>query len=256
MANIVETRTAAQSAIDYCVRIQKAGSGWGNDPQAEPNLIATTWFIMALKSAKVAHLHVEPAAFEGALKFLDSMERKLKGAAVTYAFSATENGFDPDAPRAAMGTLARQFLGWKKEDLQETVTAFIERGGLPKWSAQMNTPYLYFGTLCAFQQGGDIWNKWNKNLKTALLENQGKEGDDAGSWRVDAPHQLFGRAGQTAAFTLCMEVYYRYQPLTQDNRSMPPASIQSTPGAQVPESGKQAVDYSEYIRKLQEGEGK
>src|SRR5204863_6109000 len=130
MSNIPDTRAAAQRAIDYCVQIRTKNSGWGFEPKAEPNLIATTWFIMALKSAKVAGLHVDNAAFDGAVKFLDSMERKLKGNAVTYAYSATENGADSDASRAAMGTLARQLLGWKKEDLQETVAGFIERGGL------------------------------------------------------------------------------------------------------------------------------
>ena len=74
--------------------------------------------------------------------------------------------------------------------------------------------YWYYGTLCVFQQGGDLWKRWNDSMKDALVTNQAKQGDDAGSWNPVGPFSNeWGRVGQTALGALCLEVYYRYMQL-------------------------------------------
>lgn len=40
------------------------------------DLSVSGWFINALKSAKMARLHVNPVSFDGAIKFLDSVKKK------------------------------------------------------------------------------------------------------------------------------------------------------------------------------------
>ena len=156
-------------------------------------------------------------------------------------------------------------MGWKREDLQGGVEWLVKEGGLPKWDAeakQVDAPHWYFTTLCVFQQGGDLWKDWNAALKKALVENQRKDGDEAGSWdAAGAEKATLGRVGVTALAALCLETYYRYLPLYRNSRaSVAPSAPVSTPAAAPApiaapksETGKEAVDYSEYLRQLQEG---
>jgi len=212
MANMPDTKAAAQKAIDYCANVHQEGTaynkgGWGFKAGDPGDLHASIWFIMALKSAKVAGLTVAAATFDGAITFLDTIEHKLgeetdKGygpASVYWRAKAVE---EPQKAHVltAMGTLARQFLGWKKEDLTANAEWFVSQGGVPAWE-QADPLYWYFGTLCVFQQGGELWKRWNEPMKQMLAANQSKSGGDAGSWNT-----LWG--GMTG--TLCLEAYYRY----------------------------------------------
>jgi hypothetical protein len=190
MANIKTTRDAAQKAVNYCTEIHQQGDGsekggWRYDPKTEPDMSVMGWFVMAMKSAKVAGLSVNPASIEGAMK--------------------------------------------KLEKLQSSVEAFVNGGGVPAWTndppggeefkiGSTDLYYWYYGTLCVFQMGGDVWKKWNVGLKKALVENQCRGGgDDDGSWNpVGAYSHQWGRVGQTALGALCLEVYYRYARLNQE----------------------------------------
>ena len=229
MANVPDTRDAAQKAITYCTEIHQFGEGsdklgWRYGPKSEGDLSVTGWFIMALKSAKVAGLHVDAAAFDGGIKFLDTVEIKGVGGDPGYAppsmYSYMAKG--GGTPRlTAIGCLCRQFMGWKKDDLQSSVEGFVAKGGVPAWAGNgdhIDLYYWYYGTLCTFQQGGEMWKKWNEALKKALTDNQRRDGDDTGSWDpVGAFSEQWGRVGQTAIGALCLEVYYRYQKLAPEN---------------------------------------
>ncbi|HYG73953.1 MAG TPA: hypothetical protein VEK08_03015 [Planctomycetota bacterium] len=226
MANVPDTRAAARKAIDYCTEKHQCGegsdkAGWRYNPKQEGDLSVTGWFIMALKSAKVAGLNVNPASFDGAIKFLDLCEKKEEGGAVGSGYGAPSRYLYEPKPNShggmrmcAIGNLARQFLGWKKEDLQSSVELFVKEGGVPKWGGNgesVDLYYWYYGTLCVFQQGGELWQRWNDSMKEALITNQCKQGDEAGSWNpVGAYSMEWGRVGQTALGCLCLEVYYRY----------------------------------------------
>ena len=71
--------------------------------------------------------------------------------------------------------------------------------------------YWYYGTLAMFQMGGEHWERWNKNLKNVVIDNQIKEGCTEGSWDPKDPWgDEGGRVYSTALMTLCLEVYYRY----------------------------------------------
>jgi len=228
MANVPETRAAAQKAIDYCTQIHQSGAGgsgyekggWRYAAKEPGDLSVTGWFIMALKSAKVAGLHVPPSAFEGAIKFLDSVEVKDGdsgsgyGIASHYKYRPNEEHAQSVHRLSAIGNLARQFLGWKKEELEASVEWFVNKGGVPVYGAngeQTDLYYWYYGSMCVFQQGGELFKRWNEAMKSALIPSQCVQGDDRGSW---SPAGEFcgewGRVGQTALSALCLEVYYRY----------------------------------------------
>ncbi|MCK6471422.1 MAG: terpene cyclase/mutase family protein [Planctomycetes bacterium] len=221
------TKASAQKGVNYSVDIHQKGeasdkSGWRYAPKSTVcDLSVTGWFIMQLKSAKVAGLRVDPAAFDGAIRFLDSVENKNAAAADSaygggHVYGYTSSS-DVSHRRTAIGCLGRQFLGWKKEDLQGGVDWFMNRGGVPAWGANggnVDLYYWYYGTLCVFQQGGDNWTRWNTAMKKALCDNQRRGGDEDGSWDPVGDYSGFwGRVGQTALGCLCLEVYYRYMPL-------------------------------------------
>ncbi len=155
MANIPETRDCAQKAINYCTEVHEEGEGstkgaWRYSPKAPPDLSVSGWYIMALKSAKVAGLHVNPASFEGAMKFLDKMEvKEAPGAYGPVAHYRYMDGNDYPSPEsvyrmASIGVLGRQFLGWQKEKLQGGVEWFVEKGGVPQWGAKGDKVDLYY----------------------------------------------------------------------------------------------------------------
>jgi len=228
MACIPDTKSAAQKAIRYCTEKHQQGEGserggWRYAPKSPGDLSVTGWYIMALKSAKMARLDVDPAAFSGAIKFLDSVEKKDAGPGSGYG-PPSHYWYMPDNEHAftahrlgAIGNLARQFLGWKRDELQASVEWFVNKGGVPEYGAngeKVDLYYWYYGSMCLFQQGGDIFERWNKAMLGVLVPNQCKQGDDAGSWNPAGDYSTeWGRVGQTALSCLCLEVYYRYKQL-------------------------------------------
>lgn len=226
MSRIADTKASAQKAIDYTIEKHQVGDGsdkggFRYSPKSRTQDISVSgWFVMQLKSAKVAGLKVDPASFDGASKFIDSCE--IKGNP-NEPYSGHRYCYGPkrDArPRTtAIGCLARQFMGWKKEELQGGVEWFVEKGGLPskRKYKHIDLYYVYYGTLCVFQQGGELWKKWNDDLKKILLDNQRKDGDEDGSWDpAGAYSNTWGRVGQTALAVLSLEVYYRYLPMYRE----------------------------------------
>ena len=226
MANISGTKAAAQRAVDYTMKHQDGEEyerrGFRYQAKQAGDLSVTGWFTMQLKSAKVAGLKVETTAFEGVIKFLDSVERKGAGGdkgyglASIYGYTPTDAHDNTSHRLSAIGNLCRQFMGWKKEDLQASVQWFIDKGGVPDGWGQGKTDlyYWYYGTLCTFQQGGDVFKKWNDAMKKTFVENQRKDGAEAGSWDPVGDYSTeWGRVGQTALSCLCLEVYYRYLPM-------------------------------------------
>ena len=226
MAHTSDTKAAAQKAIDYCTESQQSGTGfdkggWRYAPGSAGDLSVTGWYIMALKSAKMSGLKVPSASFDGAINFLDSVEVKSTDAAGNpvshYKYMPNDEHAQSSHRLAAIGTLARQFLGSKKEDLQASVEWFVNKGGVPSVGANgagADLYYWYYGSMCVFQQGGEIWTKWNNGMMKTLVHSQCKEGDDAGSWNPAGDYSNeWGRVGQTALSAMCLEVYFRYQVL-------------------------------------------
>jgi hypothetical protein len=243
MGRLPETKAAAQKAVNYSVNLHQdpASGGWRYGPKQSGDTSVTGWFIMQLKSAKAAGLTVEAAAFQRAEKFLNAAEVEAKnapgadaayGRAHRYAYipvRGQNGGFAGAATPllTAVGCLCRQFMGTSKEELANAVEWFVKTGGVPEWSSarrvvgasrqvfhgqssSVNLYYWYYGTLCTFQQGGELWAQWNKAMKAALCGNQDKNG----SWApIGAFGGSWGRVGQTALGALCLEVYYRYLPM-------------------------------------------
>ncbi|MCK6471801.1 MAG: zf-HC2 domain-containing protein [Planctomycetes bacterium] len=228
MARIGRTKEAAQKAIEYAVDIHLAGEGsekrgYRYVPKQDPADISNHgWYVMLVKSAKVAGLQIPQGGIEGAIWFLDQVEDKnfAKDANDPYDNGRHRYGYsNPQSVsyrRTAIGILNRQFMGWKAEELQGGVNWFIKSGGVPN-KGRIDLYYWYYGTLCTFQQGGDVWKTWNDGLKGTLLPMQRVGGDEDGSWDPTGDYAgYWGRVGQTAISALCLEVYYRYLPMYRE----------------------------------------
>jgi len=62
-----------------------------------------------------------------------------------------------------------------------------------------------------FQLGGRDWKAWSRALDGAVVQTQGKSGNEQGSWNPDGPWGgIGGRVYSTALGVLCLEAYYRY----------------------------------------------
>jgi hypothetical protein len=222
MANIPATNETAQKVTDYsCNTFQsikdKERFGFGSTLRSESNLLLTTLFTMHLKSSKVAGRKVNPEAWDGMIRLLDAVEHKAKPVA-GQADGASEYSFvvgGKTSPRATMmALLARQFMGWKREDLFATAqNAAFDYGNSGEASSDDFTNYL--GVLVMFQQGAPLWQAFNDGVRQSALETQRTDGPEAGSWDPRGEWSGAGRVFSTSVRTLGLEVYYRYQQLGQ-----------------------------------------
>ncbi|HOX05102.1 MAG TPA: terpene cyclase/mutase family protein [Planctomycetota bacterium] len=208
----------AQKAVDYSINVHQVPySGWRYKARHESDTSVTGWFVMQLKSAKIAGLKVDGAGFQGAGKFLD----EVSSSDGWFGYTGRQKGLQG---MTAVGMVCRQFMGAPADDPALKKCAGNLQKTLPSWPGGGRTSYYYwyYGTLAMFQMGGESWKAWNEPLKKTLVSNQCKGGpmdgskdDKDGSWdpKFDQDDQRAGRVYSTAVGALCLEVYYRYLPM-------------------------------------------
>jgi hypothetical protein len=216
----------AQKAVDYSVNIhQDPYKGWRYQPKNPGDISHTGWFVMQIKSAKVAGLKVEGTAFQGGMNFVQSVLSQKTGKSVYLPeqFSSAEAGGgmgdSTNARRTAINMVCRLFMGVNRDDevLKKGIPWVL--GSKPEWGKRDFYGW-YYETLAMFQMGGDAWKEWNDPMKKSLVDNQckggpmdGSEQDHDGSWDADMGCWECGRLFSTALGALCLEVYYRYLPM-------------------------------------------
>jgi hypothetical protein len=209
----------AQKAVDYSVNVHQCPySGWRYTAKEPADTSVTGWFVMQLKSAKIAGLKVDGSGFQGASKFLDT----VTSAEGWAGYMGAQKGLPG---MTAVGMVCRQFMGAPSDDPILKKSADNLQKTLPAWPGGHRTSYYYwyYGTLAMFQMGGEGWKAWNDPLKKTLVDNQckgplplgGGPEDKDGSWdpKFDQDDQRAGRVYSTAIGALCLEVYYRYLPM-------------------------------------------
>jgi hypothetical protein len=219
MGKVHATGIAAQKAVDYSTEThQQEYNGWRYSPKSAGDLSVSGWFIMQLKSAKVAGLKIPGGAWQGASTFLDSVEQKNVevdgyGGGLFY-YTPSKSHWTSDISKArisSVGMLGRLFMGHPADEIMGGLNLMAEN--TPDWQ-KGDFYYWYYGTLVMFQAGGDFWKQWNIDMKATLLANQRKGGAEDGSWNPELAYgKRAGRVFSTAMGALCLEVYYRYMPL-------------------------------------------
>jgi hypothetical protein len=219
-------KSSAQNGINFITQCQNPYLAWRYGVRPQDNDTSVTgWMVMALKSAVISGLEVDPAAFEGARAWMDRVTEPEYGRA---GYTARGNGparpqelmdrfpSDKSESTTAVAVLVRIFGGAKPGDDMVRKGADLCLKSLPRWDEAAGTIdyyYWYYGTLAMFQVGGEHWKRWNEAMKTSILAHQRMDPTDCrhGSWDpVDPWSADGGRVYATAVNTMCLEVYYRY----------------------------------------------
>jgi hypothetical protein len=218
-------RKSAEQAVAYINRCQNPYKGWryGKAP-GDNDASVTGWMLMALKAAKDAGIQIDERTMKDGLAVIDGLTDEDTGRT-----GYVKKGELPVRPTGGSGKWpasesesltavalsARIFCDATDSPLMKAGAELLAKK-LPVWDearGSIDMYYWYYGTLAMFQMGGDNWDRWNKNLKAAVIDHQhgDKDGCLEGSWDpLDPWGEEGGRVYSTALMTLCMEVYYRY----------------------------------------------
>jgi len=214
MTHDKELLAPAQLSLNFIVYAQDpVGGGWRYKPKQAGDTSAVGWQLMALKSGHMAYLQVPKGTILGAMKFLDSVQ---SDSGAKYGYTG------PGAGQAttAVGLLSRMYLGWKHDNpaLQRGVEFLSNKG--PSKSANMY--YNYYATQVCRHYEGEVWEKWNNEMRDWLVAEQEKDGVKAGSWYWrggDHGSERGGRLYCTSMATMMLEVYYRHLPIYRKQAS-------------------------------------
>jgi len=206
----------ARRAVAYAVAAQGPDGGWRYSPGELGDMSVTGWFMMALQSAAIAGLPVPETAAEKLTGFLDAVS--VEGGS-RYGYRLDSPQRPPTGVTAAVsaeGLLARQFLGWRRNDRR--VAAGLELLLGEKFFDFENDKDVYawyYITQVAHNVGGSVWDRWNGRMREVLPAEQSAKGGEAGSWdpALDKWGHIGGRLFTTCFCTWMLEVYYRHLPL-------------------------------------------
>lgn len=196
----------AQASLNFIMYAQDpVGGGWRYQPKQAGDTSVVGWQLMALKSGHMAYLQVDPNTVLGATKFLDSVQTDSGS---KYGYTSPGAG----SATTAVGLLCRMYLGWRKDNaaLERGVQYLSERG-----PSKSNMYYNYYATQVVRHYEGDIWKKWNEEMRDWLVSTQSREGHMEGSWFIRGDHgaERGGRLYCTSMATMILEVYYRHLPI-------------------------------------------
>ena len=209
-----ELRDAAQRAIDYIEFAQdKSGGGWRYFEGMAGDTSVVGWQVMALKSAQMAYLEVQPRTILLAENFLESVSRQ-SGAYYGY--------LQPEASKTltSVGLLCRMYMGWKQDHpaLARGVSFLSEQG--PD-TISNDVYYNYYATQVLRHYDGPMWTKWNEELREHLIRTQVKREHARGSWFSEGSYnKTGGRHYTTAMSCMILEVYYRHMPLYKETSNL------------------------------------
>ncbi|MFH1226909.1 MAG: prenyltransferase/squalene oxidase repeat-containing protein [Planctomycetota bacterium] len=227
-------KDTAQKGIDYLISAKNPGKtavspanrgkGWRYQPRDRQNDSSVTgWAAMALKSAELAELDINPAVFADIKSFYDDVTDPKSGQ-VGYtelgsvAIMANEINPKIHPSMTAIGITVRMLIDKKKTDpvIKNGIDLILR--DLPAWdTAQLGVIDYYYwfqGSNCLNRYDGPdgpCWKKWNEKLKEALVKNQRLKADKCacGSWDpIDRWSEEGGRVYATAINVLTLETYY------------------------------------------------
>jgi Squalene-hopene cyclase C-terminal domain len=198
----------AQRSIDFISRSQDpTGGGWRYKPREKGDTSVTGWQVMALKSASLGQLSVSSQVVKKINPFLDSVAR-LEGSQYGYLTPKVEKNHGT----TAVGLLCRMYLGWRHSNpaLQKGVEFLSELG-----PSENDYYFNYYATQVLHHWEGELWEKWNRQMRDQTVGSQDQNGHQRGSWyfKDDYSSLVGGRLYCTAMAVMILEVYYRHMPI-------------------------------------------
>lgn len=215
----------AQSGIDYIEASRNTYGVWRYQPRDNDNDTSVTgWCACALQTAADCGLKVNRDSLGAVLFWMDGVTDSsgrsgyLKLGDGSSRFDRDHaRRFPPTASEALTGIAlhSRFMLGKRPGEapiMERQAVVMLAR--LPVWSVSDGSIDLYYwfhATNALRQFGGDAWLKWWAALRNALLPNQRKDGNFAGSWDpICVWGEVGGRVYSTAIATLCLQAESRY----------------------------------------------
>ncbi|MBW3596671.1 MAG: squalene--hopene cyclase [Planctomycetes bacterium] len=183
--------------------------GWRYQKGDRGDMSQFGWQVMALKSAELAGIPIPRTTRDGMNRFLGAVTSGMHSGLASY-----RGGERASRTMTAEALACRYFLdGPPGPNLRREAVGFIMEE--PPQDGRANFYYWYYATLALFQTQDDNWTSWNAALQEQLLSRQRDDGEAAGSWDPNTVWGGYGgRVYTTATACLCLEVYYRYLPIT------------------------------------------
>jgi hypothetical protein len=211
MTHDKEFKEPAVLAVKWAVNAQSPSGGWRYTPKEDSDTSVTGWYVMALQSAMMAYIDVDPKALEKISTFLDSVGRNDQS---EYAYR--DYIADPDITMTAEGLLCRQYLGWKHDDerLRRGVD-YLLKNKIDYKRLPTDSYYWYYATQVLHHMDGSDWDQWNAVMRVEVPRHQVKTGAEKGSWSSvdDEWGTKGGRLYHTCLSIYMLEVYYRHLPI-------------------------------------------
>jgi len=216
---------AARKAVDACVAGVAKDGGWRYLPNYEDSdMSVTSWFLQALKTAKLANIKFDHSVFSRGLAYMDQCtDRGALGDSngrVGYEYNPGLIVNEGSPALTCAGMVIRQFNGMGVNHPVLVHAAEATKALPPKWENK-KFYYWYYATYAMHNMGGEYRLWWNRRIRDVLLDNQTKRGHQAGSWNPKGADWDAGRVYSTALGALCLEVYYRYSEALQSFGTVP-----------------------------------
>lgn len=208
-----ELARAAQLGITFIEKAQHRRGGWRYMPGEAGDTSVVGWQMMALKSAYLAGLEVDPRVVKKAIGFLNYVADDRIGS--TYGYTKGNPKRNVDIGRSInattpIGLLCRMYTGWDHK--HRGLAVGVAR--LEKCTQRGKGMYFYYyATQVMHHYKGPAWQNWNAWMRDYLVKTQNRKGSETGSWFFTGPHDNAGRLYCTAMATMTLEVYYRYSPI-------------------------------------------
>ncbi|MDB6151645.1 MAG: hypothetical protein JWL90_98 [Chthoniobacteraceae bacterium] len=207
-----------KKAVEIIVRGQGNDGGWMyNFDKSKSDTSVSGWQIQSLKVAHLSGLNIE--GVEEAMKKAMGNIRRVKGPKGGYGYRDPEDKWG----LTGVGALCLQIGGSGGSDVGKAIRFIMDDPASPKikyGDGGANLYAWYYATQAAFQHGGSIWQRWNKEFQMEVVGSQ----SDNGAWPETGGVGKGGGAlnwvgtgtgsdAQVYRTSLCilmLEVYYRY----------------------------------------------
>ena len=214
----------AQRGTSIIIDGQQPLGGWDYTPAPtrRNDMSVTGWQLLTLKGAEAIGIDVPWRLKRRVAGFFDAAS--AGPGLARYVYFENSRGKDANVlshPVTASTLVGRIILGQVRRG-EIARLARIIASEPPDWtrmaresgktrSAQCFYAW-YYGTMGMFQLSGAAWETWNGGMRSALVTHQRKKGSATGSWDPEShlARNYGGRVYSTAMSCLCLEVYYRY----------------------------------------------
>ncbi|MCG3133785.1 MAG: hypothetical protein HMLKMBBP_01050 [Planctomycetes bacterium] len=240
------------SGVERLLAMRQEDGAWGYAAPWRPgsDVPHTALVVSALVAARDCGTDLPADLGARVDAWLSRLEEK--GGKLAYLEDGRKYGYTPTTSNAHCAFAMRELLEAGTSSARHRAHAALVASETPAWkisfrevdgpgrgkvSVQVGNLSMYqwlYGTVGAFQRGGDTWTTWFGAVKTALVGggSQRAEGCAKGSWDPLGTYerQTGGRVFATALGALALEQPWRHRRLAETARR-PAASPGPSPGS-------------------------